>query len=57
MNNTEAIELWKRWFKWSGDPWVSGDGWISEQCFFCGEDKPKHTIDCVYILAKELTES
>lgn len=54
LTKTTAVELWKRWFDWSGDPWVSGDGWITEDCFFCGEDKPNHEPHCVYITAKEL---
>lgn len=48
-----AIELWKRWFDWSGNPWeVNSNG--DECCFFCGELKPNHEVDCVYTIAKEL---
>jgi hypothetical protein len=49
-----ALELWRRWFEFSGDPWESAGFWGTDFCFFCREDHPNHKPDCVYIAAKEL---
>lgn len=48
-----ALELWKRWFEFSGDPWESIDV-FEDCCFFCCGDRPDHELDCVYVAAKKL---
>lgn len=49
-----AAELWKRWFKWSGDPWFNDRTDCDLSCIFCTEGHPNHGHDCVYPEAKEL---
>lgn len=51
----KALALWKRWFEWrGGDPWEAVGGLII--CIFCGEDRPNHEPDCIFVAAKELME-
>lgn len=49
-----AIELWKRWFDWSGDPWVDASEFGRVYCFFCGENHPNHEPHCVFVTAQKL---
>ena len=51
----KALELWKRLFEWTDDPY-EGDEYGKQWCFFCGEDYPTHIIDCIWIEAKKLVE-
>lgn len=37
------------------DPWEIVRG-FDEHCHFCKEDKPEHTDDCPYILARKIIE-
>lgn len=60
-NENSALELWRRWLKFSGDPYVMDmdsvdEGcWIDKLCFFCGGRKSAdHASDCVYIAATKL---
>jgi len=48
-----ALELWRQWFDWDGDPWVE-DNRANVTCFFCLEDKPNHTSNCTYERARNL---
>jgi hypothetical protein len=48
---TEAMELWKRVFDWTGN-----HTW-QRICFFCGEDKPDHAPGCTWTKAKELVKA
>lgn len=44
-----GMQLWKEWFEWSGDPWTAaGRDCDWTDCFFCGEDEPKHSDNCIY---------
>jgi hypothetical protein len=53
----EALQIWKKWFEYSGSPWVLGSGGWFEECFFCGENIPNHEDNCVYVKAKKLIDS
>lgn len=48
-----GLQLWKEWFEWDGDPLVVDDyGRVT--CFFCVEDDPNHSKDCIFVKAKQL---
>lgn len=50
----KALELWREWFRWSGDPWEVEDQMGRVGCFFCIADQPNHEPDCIYLAAWEL---
>lgn len=52
--NRAAALLWKEWFGWSGNPWVSDSEGCFSSCFFCGEGSPDHERTCVFVRAKDL---
>jgi hypothetical protein len=54
---TEAMELWKRVFDWTGNPFIVGNHTWQRVCFFCGGDKPNHVSGCVWPKAKELVKA
>lgn len=54
---TEAMELWKRLFDWTGNPFVVGNHTWQRVCYFCGENKPKHELHCIWLKAKGLIEA
>jgi hypothetical protein len=49
-----ALDLWRRWFAWSGDPWDRDE--VYQSCIFCGHDKLQHEPDCIWVAAKKLVE-
>jgi hypothetical protein len=57
-----ALNLWRRWFEWSGEPVYYRDGVWPGECYFCGEEEKigqkgiKHSDSCVWVLAKKLIE-
>lgn len=53
----KALELWRKWFSWSGNPWVLEGDEFDRECFFCGRKEPDHEQDCTYIGAKNLVEA
>lgn len=50
---TAAIELWKRWFDWRGNPYIKVGG-MPTVCFFCDAIRPDHNVNCVYVTAEKL---
>jgi len=51
----KALELWRRWFDFSGDPYEADVDAIELWCFFCGKNKDDgHASDCVYVQAAKL---
>ena len=57
----QALELWREWFVWDGDPTYMDEMYGDLRCFFCGEillDKPyEHAPNCIFIRAKQLVDS
>lgn len=49
----EALNIWREWFEWSGNPWVEDD-YGKTNCFFCGETEPNHAPSCAFIKAQTL---
>ena len=59
-----ALELWQRWHKLSGDPYVMDmdsvdEGcWVDKLCFFCGHrESTGHASDCIYTAAIRLLDT
>jgi len=55
----KALELWKRLFEWTEQPFVYIDyGDTYRKCFFCDADDVGigHEDDCIWIEAKKLVE-
>lgn len=52
-----ALDLWRRWLEWSGNPYLVYNGRWEEECFFCLNTKEEgHEPDCVFVAAKKLAE-
>jgi hypothetical protein len=49
-------KLWIEWFEFSGNPWEYNDNYGRTYCFFCAEEYPNHSANCVFIRAKSLIE-
>ena len=60
-NAQRALEAWKKWWKFSGDPAEHDrdrDGW-GVFCFFCGETingPESHEKDCPYLTVAQIAE-
>jgi hypothetical protein len=53
----ETLKLWRRLLEWIGDdPWHEINYGLDFSCFFCGEDRPNHEPDCIYLVVKKLIE-
>lgn len=51
----DALELWRRWFEFSGDPYVMDTDAIDKWCFFCRNSEDEgHAGNCIYIDATNL---
>lgn len=56
MNKEEAaLQLWKAWFGFDGNPWITDD-YGRTYCFFCVEASPNHSDDCIFVRARSLCE-
>lgn len=59
-NKKKALMLWRQLFEFwdfgeeDGRQFVSTDQF--HVCFFCGENYPNHSEDCVFVAAKKLIE-
>jgi len=55
-----ALELWREWFVWDGDPTYTRKTGGDPNCFFCGaiffKGEGKHLPGCIFIRAKQLIE-
>jgi hypothetical protein len=56
MNTDAGLQLWMDWFKQDGNPWIGDttDYGRQDKCFFCVEEKPNHSTNCIYVKAKYL---
>ncbi len=54
---TEAMELWKRVFDWTGDPFVEQCNYTDLCCFFCSNESPNHAPGCVWPKAEKLVKA
>jgi hypothetical protein len=50
----QGLKLWKEWFDFSGSPWESDSHGYGMDCFFCGEEHPDHSTECVFVRAQNL---
>lgn len=51
----KALELWRQWFEYRGNPYEQIGYLDDDYCFFCGnESDDGHEKDCPYVGACEL---
>lgn len=50
-----ALQLWKDWFSFCGNPWIQDD-YGRMGCYFCVEDHPGHAEDCIFVKAQKLIQ-
>lgn len=54
QDDGNALKIWREWFEFGGDPWITGDDTAICFCFFCVGNHPNHEPNCSYVKAGTL---